>query len=97
MDHVVSEPKAVSILSRAFSRYGWLGFGSQVIVGAIPLVLLIYLFVLTQSKFSPRAGSALVGYMTLAGMLVLALATFCPTATRGLPIGSRILTIKQHW
>ena len=76
MDHVVSEPKAISGLSRAFSRYGWLGFWSQIVVGAIPLVLLIYLFVFTQSKFSPRAGFAFVEYLTLAGMLALALTTF---------------------
>jgi len=75
MTQSVSDPKAVSSLSRAFSRYGWIGFWSQIVVGAIPVVLMVYLFVFARSKFAPRAGFALVEYLPLAGLLALAFTT----------------------
>jgi hypothetical protein len=40
-------------------------------VGAIPVALMIYLFVFARATISPRAGFALVEYMTVLAMLIL--------------------------
>jgi hypothetical protein len=76
MNHVVSDPKAAASLARSFSRLGWCGFWSQIIVGAIPIALMIYLFVFARSTIRPRAGFALVEYLTIAALLILAFTTF---------------------
>ena len=76
MEHAVTDPKAIASLSRAFRRLGWSGFWFQVIVGAIPVALMIYLFVFARSTIAPRAGFALVEYLTVVGMAILLFTTF---------------------
>lgn len=76
MDHVVTDTKAVESLSRAYRRLGWCGFWFQVVVGAIPVALMIYLFVFARATIAPRAGFALVEYLTVFGMAILAFTTF---------------------
>ena len=88
MDFAASDPKAVASLSGAFRRLGWFGFWAQLIVGAMPVALMIYLFVFARATISPRAGFALVEYLTVAGMLVLAFTTFW--FYRHIQLGKRI-------
>ncbi len=76
MDHAISDPKAIRSLSRAFRHLGWSGFWSQIVIGALPIALMIYLFVFAASPTGPRAGFALVEYLTIAGLLVLAFTTY---------------------
>ena len=58
-------------LAKTFSRLGWIGFWVQIVVGSIPLLLMGYAFIFTRSPSGPRAGLALVEYLTLAGLLIL--------------------------
>ena len=58
-------------LAKTFSRLGWIGFWVQIVVGSIPLLLMAYAFVFTRSPSGPRAGLALVEYLTLASLLIL--------------------------
>ncbi len=76
MDHSVSESKLAASLAGSYRRLGWCGFWSQVIVGSIPIVLMVYLFFFSRATIRPRAGFAFVEYLTLAGMLILAFTTF---------------------
>lgn len=63
-------------LSRAFWRVGWIGFWLQIGIGAIPIVLLIYAALFGGSDgVGTRGGFALIGYLTVASLLVLAFTT----------------------
>ena len=63
-------------LATSFKRFGWTGFWIQIVVGAIPLVLMAYSLVFAQSATGPRAGLPLVEYLTIAGLLILLFTTF---------------------
>ncbi len=58
-------------LAKTFSRLGWIGFWVQIVVGSIPLLLMAYAFIFTRSPSGPRAGLALVEYLTLASLVIL--------------------------
>jgi hypothetical protein len=63
-------------LSRAFSRLGWIGFWLQVGIGSIPIVLLIYAALFGGNDgVGTRGGFALIGYLTIGSLLVLASTT----------------------
>jgi len=62
-------------LARTFSRLGALGFWLQIVMGAVPLLLTIYVFVFARSPSGPRAGLAFVEYLTLANLLFLVFTT----------------------
>jgi hypothetical protein len=62
-------------LSRTFHRLGWCGFWTQVVVGAIPSVLMTYLFFFAGSPTGPRAGFRFVEFLTLASLAVLLFTT----------------------
>ncbi len=74
MSQIVTGSKSITSLSRAFLRLGWCGFWAQLIVGAAPVFLMGYLFLFARSP-GPRAGFALVEYLTVASLLVLAFTT----------------------
>lgn len=76
MDFAVTDPKAVSTLSRAFRRLGWIGFWFQVVFGAILVALMSYLFLFARSTLRPRAGLAVVEFLTLAAIAILVFTTF---------------------
>jgi Protein of unknown function (DUF3611) len=61
-------------LAKAFSRLGWIGFWVQVVLGAIPIILMIYAFVFTTAP-STRSAPSLIGHLTIASLLVLAFTT----------------------
>jgi Protein of unknown function (DUF3611) len=69
-------PSIGDSLANAFSRLGWIGFWIQIAIGIIPLTLIIYSFVSGQSPGAgTRRGLLLVGYLTIAGFLVLIFTT----------------------
>ena len=72
----IVRPSKSDSLARAFSRLGWIGFWIQVAIGAIPLALITYAFVFGRDAGAgTRGGFALVRYLAVAGLLVLAFTT----------------------
>jgi hypothetical protein len=64
-------------LANAFSGLGWAGFWAQIAVGSIPVALAIYSFFFDgRTGAGTRGGFALVEYLTIAGLLLLAFTTF---------------------
>ncbi|MBS1224601.1 MAG: hypothetical protein H6R24_1279, partial [Proteobacteria bacterium] len=51
-------------LAKTFSRLGRIGFWVQIVVGSIPFLLMAYAFIFTRSPSGPRAGLAVVEYLT---------------------------------
>lgn len=70
-----SVSKAEASLGRTFTKLGWCGFWAQVIVGAVPVLLMVYLFLFARSP-GPRAGFALVEYLSAASLLTLVFTTW---------------------
>lgn len=58
-------------LANAFRRLGWTGFWVQIFMGAIPVILMVYTFVFSQSSTGPRGGLAIVEYLTVVSFLIL--------------------------
>jgi hypothetical protein len=58
-------------LARTFSLLGWSGFWSQLVLGSIPLLLMLYVFLFSGNVISPRAALPLVEYLSLADLLLL--------------------------
>jgi len=58
-------------LAKTFIRLGWFGFWLQVVLGSIPVVLMLYVFVFSGSISGPRVGLPLVEFLSMANMLVL--------------------------
>ena len=68
----VLNPSVSDSLANAFSRLGWTGFWIQIVIGIVTLTLIIY----AQSNgATTRRGLLLVGYLTIAGFLVLIFTT----------------------
>jgi hypothetical protein len=64
-------------LANAFSGLGWVGFWTQIAIGSIPVVLAIYSFFFDgRTGAGTRGGFALVEYLTIAGLFLLAFTTF---------------------
>ncbi|MCG6896365.1 MAG: DUF3611 family protein [Thiocapsa sp.] len=63
-------------LAGSFKRLGWTGFWIQVMVGALPVVLMGYLIVFAQSPSGPRMGLPIVEYLTFADLLLMVFTTF---------------------
>ncbi len=70
------QPSGLISLARTFSRLGWIGFWLQIVIGSIPLLLTVYVFVFARlPSGGPRAGLALVEYLTIASLLILVFTT----------------------
>ncbi len=69
------QPSGLDSLAKTFSRLGRTGFWLQIVMGAIPVLLMIYIFAFARSPSGPRAGLALVEYLTLGGLLILIFTT----------------------
>lgn len=65
------QPSGLDNLARTFSRLGRIGFWTQIVIGSIPFLSMIYVFVFARSPSGPRAGLALVEYLMLASLLIL--------------------------
>lgn len=62
-------------LAKTFCRLGWIGFWTQIVMGSIPFLLVVYTLIFARSPSGPRAGLALVEYLTIAGFLILVFTT----------------------
>ena len=72
----ILNPSVSDSLANAFSRLGWAGFWIQIAIGIVPLTLIVYSFISGQSSgVGTRRGLLLVGYLTIAGFLVLIFTT----------------------
>jgi hypothetical protein len=63
-------------LAGTFRRLGWIGFWTQVVVGAFPVLLLAYLFLFAGSPTGPRAGLRFVEYLALLALFILLFTTY---------------------
>ena len=68
----IINPSVRDSLANAFSRLGWTGFWIQIVIGIVPLALIIYA---QSTGGTTRRGLLLVGYLTIAGFLVLIFTT----------------------
>ena len=68
----ILRPSISDSLANAFSRLGWTGFWIQIAIGIVPLTLIIYA---QSTGGTTRRGLLLVGYLTIAGFLVLIFTT----------------------
>ena len=68
----IINPSVSDSLANSFSRLGWTGFWIQIVIGIVPLTLIIYA---QSSGGTTRRGTLLVGYLTIAGFLVLIFTT----------------------
>jgi hypothetical protein len=72
----ILRPSKSDSLAQAFSRLGWIGFWIQVAIGSIPFALITYAFIFGRDAGAgTRGGFALVRYLAVAGLLVLAFTT----------------------
>ena len=74
----IINPSVSDSLANSFSRLGWTGFWIQIVIGIVPLALIIYA---QSSGGTTRRGTLLVGYLTIAGFLVLIFTTVWFTGT----------------
>jgi hypothetical protein len=58
-------------LARTFQRTGRIGFWAQVVMGAFPVLLMLYVFTFSGSVSGPRQGLPIVGYLTVINLLLL--------------------------
>jgi hypothetical protein len=69
-------PSKHTSLAKAFSRLGWIGFWIQILLGSVPVLLMIYVFVFARTTASgERGGVPLVEYLTIASLLLLCFTT----------------------
>jgi hypothetical protein len=64
-------PTSGTSLAKAFRRLGWTGFWAQIVVGAIPVLLMAFMFAFSQSTTGPSNGLPFVGYLTIGSFLIL--------------------------
>lgn len=75
--HTGTEPSKIDGLARTFSRLGWMGFWAQVVLGSIPVVMTLFLFVFSPTPGGgPRASLSLVGYLSAVAFFILLFTIF---------------------
>ena len=62
-------------LARDFSRLGWIGFGMQLALISIPIVLLIYVVFVSSPESAQRRGIDLSNYLSHGSLLVMLFTT----------------------
>ena len=63
-------------MAKAFTRLGWIGFWLQLVLAALPIVLLIYVLFFCPTASIQRRGMGLIEYMGLLCLLILFFTTF---------------------
>lgn len=63
-------------LARTFHRTGRVGFWLQVVMGAFPVLLMLYVFTFSGSFSGPRQGLPIVSYLTAINLILLAFVVF---------------------
>lgn len=70
-------------LARGFSRFGWTGFWLQLVLGALPVGLMVYVLFFCPTTRQQPSGLGIGGYVGLLGFLILAFTIFwCYRYTR---------------
>ncbi len=65
------QPSQTDSLAKAFSRLGWCGFWALVVMGAIPIIIMVYTFVFTgRPSGSSRSGLPFVQFFSTVGFLL---------------------------
>lgn len=62
-------------LAKSFLRLGWIGFWLQIAIGSIPVALLIYALLFGKGGIGTRSGSALIAYLSIGSLALLAFTT----------------------
>jgi hypothetical protein len=62
-------------LAKSFLRLGWIGFWLQIVIGSIPVALLIYALLFGKGGIGTRSGSALIAYLSIGSLALLAFTT----------------------
>jgi hypothetical protein len=63
-------------LAKQFSRLGWIGFWIQFALLAIPIVLLVYVLLVSSPESAQRRGIDLSNYLSYGSLLVMVFTTF---------------------
>ncbi|WP_462323209.1 DUF3611 family protein [Halochromatium sp.] len=63
-------------LAKTFQRTGRAGFWLQVVMGAFPVLLMLYVFTFSGSLTGPRQGLPIVSYLTAINLLLLVFVVF---------------------
>lgn len=85
------ESSKIDGLAATFRRIGRIGFWAQVLLGAFPVILMLYVFTFTGNVSVPgtRAGLRMIEYLTVVNLLFLVFTTIWFFRYRGL--ASRIV------
>ena len=80
------ESGKVDSLAGTFRRLGRIGFWTQVLLGAFPVILMVYVFVFTGNLSVPgtRAGLRVIEHLTVLNLIVLVFTTIWFFRYRGL-------------
>lgn len=71
------QPPKTDRVAKAFSRYGWGGLWSLVLMGAIPVIIMVYTFIFSDKPSgSHRSGLPLVQFFSTVGLMLLVFITF---------------------
>ena len=69
-------PSNPESLAKQFSRLGWIGFWVQLALVSIPILLLIYVLLLSSPESTQRRGINLSNYLSYGSLLVMLFTTF---------------------
>jgi hypothetical protein len=69
-------PSNPESLAKQFSRLGWIGFWVQLALVSIPILLLIYVLLLSSPESAQRRGINLSNYLSYGSLLVMLFTTF---------------------
>ena len=58
-------------IAKAFSRLGWIGFWSQVVLATLPIILMIYVLFFCPSASIQRGAIGLIEFLGLFGLAIL--------------------------
>jgi hypothetical protein len=79
---------------KAFVRLGWIGFWSQIVLGAFPILLMFYVLFFCPSAPMQRTAMSLTEYLGLLGFLLLLFTIFwCYRYTR---LGKSMADLELH-
>lgn len=71
------QPPKTDRVAKALARYGWGGLWSLVLMGAIPVIIMVYTFIFSdRPSGSHRSGLPLVQFFSTVGLMLLVFITF---------------------
>jgi len=70
------QPENPEKLAKQFTRLGWIGFWLQLLLLAVPLILLVYVVFLSSPDSGQRRGIDLGNYLSYGSLIVMVFTTF---------------------